>query len=202
MESAAVFPLADAFKGSSGATHWLLQLTFSLQQQEGYTSLQRWEEEAAAKLTCYSSCHLHRRKMSALLIETCVFYKWHNRCCALMKTIQTVMLQKLFRQKRGCHVLNISHTHRHSNDFGNVWLCPKLSCLKHSLGFSFPDGGTIALSSSCHVQDDIFLSETPPITKRQCQALGMSPVHEVEMETTAFCYRDSSQELSHPKTFP
>lgn len=129
------------------------------------TPLQRWEEEAAAKLTCYSSCHLHRRKMSALLIEICVFYKWHNRCCALVKTIQTVMLQKLFRQKRGCHVLNISHTHRHSNDFGNVWLCPKLSCLKHSLGFSFPDGETIALSSSYHIQDDIFLSETAPHQK-------------------------------------
>lgn len=75
-------------------------------------------------------------------------------------------------------------------------------CLKYSLGFSFPDGETIALSSSCHVQDDIFLSETPPVTKRQCQALGMSLVHEVEMETTAFCCGDSSQQLSHLKTFP
>lgn len=40
MESAAVFPLADTFKCSSGATHWFLQLAFSLQQQEGYTSLE------------------------------------------------------------------------------------------------------------------------------------------------------------------
>lgn len=40
MQSARSFPLADAFKCSSGATYWFLQLPFTvqLQQQEEYAS--------------------------------------------------------------------------------------------------------------------------------------------------------------------
>lgn len=34
MQSATVFPLTDAFKCSSGATHWLLQPPFTLQLQQ------------------------------------------------------------------------------------------------------------------------------------------------------------------------
>lgn len=50
--------------------------------------------------------------------------------------------------------------------------------MKYSLGFSLPDGETIQPNSSCQLQDGIFHNATPPVTKIQCQALGMSLVHE------------------------
>jgi len=75
------------------------------------TPLQREEEEAAAKLTCYNCCHLHTRKISALLIGIRVFYKMAQQMqCADENDADSDAAKTLQAERRLSRTGHLTHT--------------------------------------------------------------------------------------------